>query len=186
MPKTNTLTPERLREVVTYSPETGIFTWNSRRGVRPCTNAMLLGKTVGTKYADGNTEYLAFTIDGKRYRAHRLAWLYITSEWPERIDHINGIGDDNRFSNLRSVPNSGNSKNQALRSGSRTGVSGVHLVPRRKKYRVLIQKDGKDYFGGSFTDLGEAAESAKKLYKKLGFHPNHGLTREQRSIYQPE
>ena len=44
---------------------------------------------------------------GKEVLAHRLAWFLKTGDWPkDKIDHINGIKGDNRWTNLRDVSQS--------------------------------------------------------------------------------
>src|SRR5262245_469390 len=89
------LTADRLRELLRYEPDTGRWTWRAstnRLRIRP-------GDEAGTLSKFGHRGIKVF---GRRYQAHRLAWLYMTGEWPKRhVDHKNGIADDNRWSNLR-------------------------------------------------------------------------------------
>ena len=98
------LTPTRLREVLTYNPETGDFIWNVSVGrVKRGTVARCL---------DGDG-YIRIQIDGVRYFAHRLAWFYIFNEFPDpETDHKNRIKTDNRISNLRITDRSGNNQNR--------------------------------------------------------------------------
>ena len=79
-----------------YNPETGEFVWmKGRQGVK-------IGDKAGTVVTGG---YIAITIDGKRFMAHRLAWLYCVRRWPlYGIDHLNGNRADNRIVNLQDVP----------------------------------------------------------------------------------
>lgn len=72
----NTLTAERLREVVSYNQDTGVFIRlvNSKKGKAKA------GDIAGHIEATG---YRAIWILGNKYLAHRLAWLYITGEWPK-------------------------------------------------------------------------------------------------------
>jgi hypothetical protein len=56
--------------------------------------------------------YLRITVLGKSYYAHRLAWFYMNGEWPDQIDHINGIKSDNRIENLRNVTVQQNNQNK--------------------------------------------------------------------------
>ena len=89
-----TLTAARLRELLQYDPETGVFT----RLVKT-SNGIKVGDVAGTADARG---YILIRVDGWLHLAHRLAWLHMTCEWPKgMIDHINGVRDDNRWSNLR-------------------------------------------------------------------------------------
>lgn len=85
------LTQKRLREVLHYNPETGIFTWT--KGDRR-------GKRAGTVHDDRG--YLKVSIDNRRYPLHRLAWLWMTGfHTGSTIEHKNGDHGDNRWSNLR-------------------------------------------------------------------------------------
>lgn len=98
------LTAESLRELLHYDPQTGIFTWRVTRGnLKACSRA-------GSMKEDG---YIRVCIGERRYHAHRLAWLYVTGDWPvEEIDHINRNKADNRFTNLRPATRSTNEQNR--------------------------------------------------------------------------
>ena len=88
------ITAERLRELLHYDAETGVFRWK----VRPYRTSIQSGTVAGMIYAG----YRRIRVDGQMYQAHRLAWFYIHGHWPVNlIDHKNTIRDDNRLSNLR-------------------------------------------------------------------------------------
>ena len=159
-----TLTAERLRELLAYDPETGIFTrlTDNRRGNR-------IGDVVGTRCKLG---YLWTYLDGRQYTLGRLAWLYVTGEWPEHeIDHINGEKTNNRFANLRDACRQTNMQNEhRARSNSSTGYAGVSFRKERGKYIATIDKgDGtrKRIRLGSFynpVDAHNAYLEAKRKY----------------------
>ena len=89
------LTAERLREVMSYDPETGVLTWRKKTGRK---GRVVVGRAAGNYDPDG---YICVRIDRKNYKAHRLAWLYVYGTWPDnRIDHIDGIKDNNAITNL--------------------------------------------------------------------------------------
>ena len=88
------LTAQRLREALHYDPETGVFTWATA-----VSSKTVPGARAGNQHIAG---YFRIRLDGYSYKAHRLAWLYMTGAWPaECIDHINRNNSDNRFSILR-------------------------------------------------------------------------------------
>ena len=101
------LTQEYLQHVLHYDPETGIWTWRnpiSRSKMRP-------GDIAGRITSQGRRQ---IRIASGFYYSSRLAWLYMTGEWPEdQIDHINRIRDDDRWINLRAASQSQNSYNRA-------------------------------------------------------------------------
>lgn len=73
-----------------YNPATGVFTRIFD------TQGRRIGGLSGTVMASG-----AVTICGKRYTLARLAWLYMTGEWPERnVMFKNGRSGDYRWENL--------------------------------------------------------------------------------------
>lgn len=151
------LTAARLRELLHYDPETGFFT--SKRGAgRVPTGARSGGlKSQGYRYIE---------IDGVKHKEHRLAWLYVTGEWPEHtIDHINGVRDDNRFMNLRDVSRSINKQN--TRSSYACNPSGFLGVSRHQHlWQASIQINRKQKYLGRFKTPEEAHEaylSAKRL-----------------------
>lgn len=184
MSVTEPLTRKRLKELLDYDPETGIFTWKKREEGPAKWNARYAGKEAGSARRLGNNkiEYLVIKIAYKFYLAHRLAFLYMKGYWPNQMDHANGVGTDNRWRNLSNGTSSDNSCNQALSSNSSTGISGVHWITRIGRYHVSAMKNGKQYSGGFFTSKAEAAKKAKELYHELGFHENHGLTRKKRAV----
>lgn len=91
-------------------------------------------------------------IDGTRYLAHRLAFLYMTGAWPDcDVDHINLDRADNRWGNLRQATRSQNMANGKLRSSNTSGFKGVTWVSRLSKWRAEIVKDGRKKAIGHFA-----------------------------------
>ena len=142
------LTPEILRLVVDYDPETGLFTAAKTK------RSLKHGRVMG--WSD-NLGYIHIRAKYKLYLAHRLAWLWVYGEWPSRnLDHINGNPSDNRICNLRlcsQSQNLGNSKIQRINSSIRKGVS---WDKNRKLFRSYITVNKKAIHVGRFSSQEEA------------------------------
>lgn len=153
-PKDN-LTAEELRSLYSYDPETGLF-WSLK-----------YNRTVG--YVDSRG-YVVVEPKGIQFRAHRLAWLYMTGEWPaNQIDHINGVRNDNRWSNLRAATNAENGQNQKIRSDNRSGYTGVRWHSVNRKWQVSIKANGRRHFW-YFDDQQSAIEARLKAEADMFTH----------------
>jgi hypothetical protein len=149
------LTAERLREVVSYNQETGVFMRRSN------------GAVAGTRKDNG---YLHFCVDTKKYGAHRLAWLYVRGEWPiGDIDHIDGNRANNAIKNLRDVDRSTNLENQrqAKSHNKSTGVLGAYLHKQTGKFMSRIQVRGKGKYLGLFDTVEEAHHAYVEAKRQL-------------------
>lgn len=155
------LTQEKVKELFHYEPDTGNLVWRFDRGA-----CKLAGKIAGGLSREG---YLRIGINGKLYSAHRLIWLYVHGACPvEDIDHINGVKNDNRLTNLREATRAENSQNlRKPRSHNKSGFLGV--TAHQGKWRARINFSGNDRYIGTY-DTPEEAHSAY-LDKKRELHP---------------
>lgn len=112
---------------------------------------------------------------GKYYKAHRLIWLYVYGNTPNKIDHINHNRSDNRIENLRSVDYLTNSRNRKADSVGKNPYTGVTWNKRSKKWVVSIKPSSKRVHLGYFNDLEEAISIRLTANNHYGFHENHGL-----------
>jgi hypothetical protein len=111
--------------------------------------------------------YWGIGIEGRSYAAHRLAWLYVTGEWPkDQIDHINCTRADNRFSNLREATNAENSKNSKISKNNTSGFKGVSWDQRNKKFIASIGVGGKLLYLGRFRDPRAASQAYREAAEK--------------------
>ena len=167
-----TLTQERLKEVLHYSPETGVFT----RRVSTSSRAQA-GDVPGCINGCG---YWQAMIDSNLYLSHRLAWLYIYGCFPENeIDHINGDRSDNRIENIRDVTRAENNKNLTISTTNSSGVIGVCWDKATQKWHSQIQYNGKRVNLGLYEDLELAGLVRKEAEIKYGYHANHGKAGQQ-------
>lgn len=126
------VTHDGLKSLLRYDPESGDFTW-----IRHSNRVDLVGSIAGVVRKDA----VEIKILGTRYKAHRLAWFYVTGEWPyDVIDHVDGNPLNNRWSNLRSVDRSINSQNRRSRAIAKNGGTdlGVYLHKKSGKYQASI------------------------------------------------
>lgn len=110
--------------------------------------------------------YALCSINGKSYKRARLAWMYMTGEWPkQQIDHINGIRDDDRWCNLRLATNSQNKMNS--RGCSKLGLP-KWVSKNKNKYYGIVRYNNKTYrCKGGFETPQEAHNKAKELAQTL-------------------
>ena len=143
------LTQKELKELLHYNPDTGVFTWLVSRGRNKAGNvAGHVSKTSG---------YVEIRLCKKLFKAHRLAWLYMTGEWPEITDHINLVKDDNRWVNLREATPRQNLYNKGSLKGSSSKHKGVSWDKWKKKWVVRARSPAKHLHLGYSKCEHEAA-----------------------------
>ena len=161
------ITQEQLKECLHYEPETGVFTWRNHM----C-NRALKGAVAGGLSGYG---YPCIRVQGRRYPAHRLAFLYMTGRFPpEQVDHINHVRDDNRWRNLRAVSHAENGKNVSLLSTNTSGHNGVYWSKLHSKWHVKMKVNQKDIHIGLYDSLEDAVKARADANTEYGFHENHG------------
>ena len=153
MAKAN-LTAQRLRELFDYDPMVGSF-------VRRIAVGRHGRHRAGTIAGVETRGYISICVDRTRFFAHRLAWLYMTGEWPANmLDHINCNRSDNRFHNLRLADPAVNSQNQrSPRSDNTSGFLGVTFDKGTKRWRAKLKANGRYHHLGGF-DTPEEAHAA--------------------------
>lgn len=166
MGKESLITAVELRELLHYQPETGVFTWLSHAG------GVLRGAVAGNRNSLG---YMVLGLKGKKYRQHRLAWLYVHGVWPiGTLDHLDADRANNRIANLRCVSHAYNMQNVKVATvRSKTGVRGVYWSERLSGYMASIKCDGKKKRRGPFKTIedGRVAYVNLKLLYHDGYVP---------------
>lgn len=153
------LTQAQLKSILHYNPDTGLFARSN-------------GRIAGTIEKKKSTNYIRINIHKKTYRAHRLAFLYMEGKLPpEDVDHINGNGEDNRWSNLRSVSSSINRRNSAMSSTNTSGIAGVSWHKRCNKWEVRLLRKS---IGHASTIFEAACIRISALNKDKTFTDRHG------------
>lgn len=162
------LTHQILIDHLEYDEITGVF-------IRKIATArmMKVGDIAGTITINGR--YRSIGLFGSNYLAHRLAWFYVTGQMPDgKIDHKDGNGLNNSFSNLRNVNQLINSRNQKLRVTNTSGHMGIDWIEQSKAWRVRIGVGNKTKHVGHFKTIDCAVSARKQAESEHGYHANHG------------
>ena len=153
------LTAARLRELLHYDPETGEFRWRIHRA-----GTAVAGQIAGnTQRPNPRYRRRRIGVDYVEYKANRLAWLYMTGEWPDGlVDHIDTDPMNNRWSNLRLATQAQNQWNVGLRRNNTTGRTGVTYDKRRNQWRAEVH-----IHIGRFATREEAYEAYRHAIRGL-------------------
>jgi hypothetical protein len=142
-----------IKSILHYDPLTGIFVWIKTLSVS--------GQSGNVAGSIKNTGHREIQIGKRKYKAHRLAWLYMTGSWPElELDHINGNPSDNRMVNLREVSHRVNGQNRPEHRAGK--LLGATYNKKAKKWYSQIMTDGKIRHIGSFDTEIEASKAYLK------------------------
>lgn len=145
---------EDLKRLLCYNPDTGVWTWLSSN------------KIAGNVQKNG---YRYISINRKLYQSSRLAYLYMTGEWPENIiDHIDGITDNDKWSNLRPATLSENQYNKVIPSHNKSGIKGVFWEKRSQRWVARIRKENKTIYSGYFQNKEDAI--AARMKAEITYH----------------
>lgn len=162
------ISPEILRQLLRYEPETGRLYWkergpewfedtSNRTRHHACANWNARYSRVEAFTTIGADGYRCGKILGHVFLAHRVIWAIETGGWPEQqIDHVNGLRGSNRRVNLREATTSENVRNRGPQANSAGGVKGVTWEKRRKRWRATIKIHGRQKYLGQFATLEDA------------------------------
>lgn len=178
-------TPNQIRQLLHYEPDTGRFFWVERGPewfthctpghedrIRSAWNAAWSGKEAGLINGYG---YRQINIQRRHIGGHRIAWCYVYGAWPNgQIDHINGVREDNRIANLRDVSHDANQRNMRLGRHNTSGVSGVHLCKITGRWRAEVRAFGTRHRLGRFPTLEGAQATVMEKRAELNICPRHG------------
>lgn len=164
----NTLTQDTLKEYLRYEPETGNF---YRVKINPTARHIRVGDLAGSDDGQG---YLKISLLGKRYSAHRLAFLYMTGKFPRMVDHIDCNKSNNTWTNLREVTVAQNNYNRKVQANNKAGIKNVRWSPERNCWVVEFISNRKQVWVSTHKDLEDAKETAIKVRDSLqGEFANH-------------
>lgn len=147
------ITQAELKHFLKYDPDTGLFTWNTSHNTK-----LKVGAIAGGLDGEG---YHRVMLNGKHYKGHRLAWLYVHGVMPDcEIDHINRNPSDNRIDNLRLADRHLNTQNCGIRKDSTSGFAGVSFYKPTGKWKAQISVNKQKRHLGYF----DTPEEAHRVY----------------------
>ena len=147
--------PQELRNLLDYCPETGVMQWKPRDlNLFPTSSAARRWHTRWCGKPAMNTwdkaGYKVGSIAGVSMKAHRVAWAIHFGQWPkDDIDHMNGDKSDNRIRNLRPATRAENSRYSTSSYGS-SRFKGVSRHRKTGKWRATITVNRKQFHLGLF------------------------------------
>jgi hypothetical protein len=159
------LSQQELMRILKYDPLTGVFTW-----LEKIADKVIVGSVAGTN----KNGYVIIRIYGHQYRAHRLAFLYMTGCIPVQVDHQDHIRSNNRWLNLVAADYQSNGKNHPKTKRNSTGFVGVSKRPDGK-FISRIYANKKHKFLGVFSTPEAAYAARQQANVTFGFHTNHGV-----------
>lgn len=174
MAEREALTAEYVRQILDYNPDTGVFTWRMRprehfasNRAHAAWNARFVNKMAGGICGKG---YRLISIDNYQHLAHRLAWLYVTGEWPkEEVDHIDCKPENNSWDNLREASRLQNVANMRISQRNTSGIKGVSWEKRFNRWHARTRVNGKTVHLGYYKSKDDAA-----LAYRLAISEIHG------------
>lgn len=162
------ITQDRLKELFEYLPGSG--------------DMVRIKAVPGTRIGDkasyiAHNGYMKLTIDRKSYPVHRLAFLYMTGQYPESgvdVDHIDHNRANNKWSNIRLVSRQENMRNAKRSKANKSGYTGVGWCKQQSQWYASIMISGRHKKIGRFDSLIDAVAARIRANKLYGFHHNHG------------
>ena len=184
MPAPRKIDIERMRELFEYDPESGGLFWK-KRNLDSCSSfhAMIsfnnkkAGSIAGSKRKNRNGKtYLVVKVDDCVHLVHRICYSVMTGSQPEFIDHVNGDGTDNKWTNIRNVSVTENNRNMRLFKTNTSGFVGVSKCG--SKWQSNIWVNNKQIKLGVFDTKAEAVAARIAAEKVCSYHENHGSERD--------
>ena len=134
---------ELVRDFFEYKD--GNLYWKKPRGRK-----IRIGDLAGSR---AHPRYNTILLYGKRYKTHRLIFLYHYGYTPKCIDHKDGNPHNNKIENLREASLSQNSYNQKLRKNNTSGFKNIKWHKKDKKWHVELKVDKVQKHFGSYKDV---------------------------------
>lgn len=173
-------TQEYFKSLLQYDQVTGVFNWKARPPINRSNNmfnALFAGSRAGSvsRSKRSKTSYIVIKIEGKTYKAHRIAFIIMTGSAPEQVDHIDHNGMNNAWENLRASDSKDNSRNLPKQVSNKSGYIGVNWHKSAKKWQArAVDKNGFRVDLGRYSDINDAIHVRAEYEKKFGYFEHRG------------
>ena len=145
-------TQDYVRSIFDYDATSGWLIWRHNPFKPANWNGRFPGNAAGSYNGTG---YITVSVDGVKYHAHRIIFLWLHGYIPEMIDHKDDDGTNNRECNLRAA-----TRAQNIFNGLCVDSKGVER--HGNKYRARIGSRNNRITIGSFNTYEEAHEAYRK------------------------
>lgn len=152
------LTHAQLLELISYDPATGLFTLRKTTRIRSAGTVINKNK-IRVQRSGRKVRVTTVHVSGLRAtRAGRVAWFYMTGEWPAvEVDHQDNDGWNQKWDNIREASRSQNQANTRRYKSNSSGKKCVFPSGRTARpWRAQIQKDKRRISLGNFETKDDA------------------------------
>ena len=164
---------KQIKSTIRYDKDTGLFYYTVK------TLRKSIGDIAGYNWKankDG-CYYKKIFFKGKEYALHRLAFAFMGESIPDIVDHIDGVGINNEWANLRAATKSLNARNSNYKSTPVSGYFGVYPLKNTGRYEAKARLNGKNIYIGSFKTAVAAFKARKEFDVNNGSTKRHGETK---------
>lgn len=179
--------PEALRQLLRYEPDTGKLFWRERSSEHILKSGRHTPELAASIWNNQHAGREAFTaadgagykcgaVYGRNFRAHRVIWAIHYGSWPvNSVDHIDGCRENNSILNLRDVAHNINCQNTKRPSSNMSGHVGVFLDRRHPgRWLARIKVGGRLKHLGTFSSYDDAVLARQRANVRFEFGPSHG------------
>jgi hypothetical protein len=169
-------TPEDLKRLIDYNPDTGELKWKETRNHLSTKGTIIKGSR-----KDG---YVSVCVFGYSLLGHRVAYAIYHGAWPSHtIDHIDSNPSNNVITNLRAATMGENSRNVKWNKANKSGHKGVSWCNTVNKWHAQISHKKTKYCLGKFSDINHAIFAVRQKRQQLHEEfSNHGFQGEYTKV----